>query len=110
MKKGKSRLYVISVLSAIIAISTALCVCTVNADESDVNCIIGMTSSGSTYTATIELPDKDWKYLSKEQRQNVIDQCYDLAELNSSKTDITLKGEDKKTGEKLFEISKEHEA
>lgn len=110
MKKGKSRLYVISVLSAIIAISAALCVCTVNADENDVNCIIGMTSSGSTYTATIVLPDKDWKYLSKEQKQNVIDQCYCLIDLNDPGKDVTLKGKDKKTGETLFDISNRHGA
>lgn len=73
-------------------------------EEKDISCVIGVTSEGSIYTATIELPDSDWRQLTERQRETVVDQCIDTVAFSREEDDLPyeLTGIEKASKKRLF--------
>ena len=99
-RKKKSCAFLAAVLLTLCVILTA---CGAS-EEKDVSCVIGITSEGNKYTATIELPDSDWQHLTEKQREMVVDQCIDTAEFSREEGDSAyeLTGIEKVTKKRLF--------
>lgn len=86
------------------AVCCVLSACRSSDEAADVQCVIGVTSDGSAYTAAVQLEDSDWDALSKAQKENVVGQCVDTVELSREDDDTAyeLTGVDKATKEQLF--------
>lgn len=69
----------------------------------DVEWNIGVVGSGSKYTAKIELKDARWKELTADQRNNIVEECLDTADLeDSNNKQFKMIGIDKTTNKKIF--------
>ena len=99
-RKKKSCAFLAAVLLTLCVILTA---CGAS-EEKDINCVIGITSEESKYTAIIELPDSDWQHLTEKQREMVVEQCVDTAEFSREEGDSAyeLTGIEKATKKRLF--------
>ncbi len=73
-------------------------------EEKDISCVIGVTSEGNIYTATIELPDSDWQQLTKKQQETIVDHCVDTVVFSGEEDDAAyeLTGIEKATKKRLF--------
>lgn len=89
--------------AAVLILCASLFACSGDAGE-DVNCVIGITSEGDAYTASIELADSRWEELTQAQKENVADQCISTVEFSKEDedADYALTGVDKATGKWLF--------
>ena len=97
--KKKQRVF----LAAVLALCFILTACGA-AEEEDISCVIGVTNEGNMYTATIELPDSDWRHLTEKQRETVVDQCVDTVEFSGEEDDSAyeITGIEKDTKKRLF--------
>ncbi len=65
---------------------------------------IGVVGSGSKYTAQVEITNGKWSDLTKDQKDDVVDECIDTVNLSSDMDDkqFRLAGFDKTTKEQIF--------
>ena len=93
-----------ALLAAVLLILCAILTACGASEEKDINCVIGVTSEGNKYTATIELPDSDWQHLTEKERDMVVEQCVDTAEFSREEGDSAyeLTGVEKATKKRLF--------
>lgn len=98
----RKKQYVI-MTAAMLMLCSALTACS-TLEGKDVNCVIGVINEGDIYTATIELPDSDWRQLTEKQRATIVDQCVDTVEFSREEDDLTyeLTGIEKSTKKRLF--------
>ena len=92
-----------AILAAVLTLCFILTACGA-AEEKGISCEIGATNEGNMYTATIELPDSDWRHLTEKQRETVVDQCVDTVEFSGEEDDSAyeITGIEKDTKKRLF--------
>lgn len=89
--------------AALLMLCAMLAACSAS-EEKDINCVIGVTSEGNKYTATIELPDSDWQHLTEKERDMVVEQCIDTVAFSREEDDSAyeLTGIEKASKKRLF--------
>ena len=110
---SKTSLYFL-LLFMIVLLCGAVTACGGGGADADVDCVIGVTSTGNQYTATIELSGRAWTDLTGDQKENVVEQCIDTVVFSmeneednnqTHETDYELTGIDKATSQRLFTYS-----
>lgn len=88
------------ILLAIVLISLSLTAC----GKKNYTYNIGVVGSGGKYTAQVEITNGKWSELTKDQKNDIVDECVDTVNLSSDcdEKQFKLTCFDKTTKEQIF--------